>query len=198
MIELTSRRHMLAAIFLAKSELAIPEREWRDIVTGVTGRRNCAEASDGELRRLLAALTRREAPEPETMPEAALPDDGSALRGILAEIAEIAGRDAALKLARAKGGVEKVYIPEPENLCVDHWLVETLGWKAALRLARRFGPDRISIPLGPFAFRRPRSRAALRDALAEGSSTAEAARRAGVSQRTARRWRLERRAEDGG
>jgi len=202
MTELTSRQHMLAAIFLAKSELAIEDKEWRDVVISITGRRNCAEASDAELRRLLAALTRSGAGgrRPATSPsQAEKPqDEGSRLRGLLAEIAEIAGRDAAIRLARAKGGGEKVYIPAPENLFVDHWLVAALGWKAALRIARAYGPDRINIPLGPAAFRRPRAREALRDALAEGSSIAEAARRAGVSERTARRRRRERVIEDAG
>lgn len=196
MTALTSRRHMLAAIFLAKSELGIADREWRDIVINITGQRNCADASNAELRRLLAALTRSDASAPSA--SEIPPDDGSKFRGLLAEIAALAGRDVAIRLARAKGGAEKVYIPTPERLYVDHWLVAATGWKAAIRIAQRFGPGRVNIPLGPAAFRRRPSRDALHQALAMGSSAAAAAHRAGVSERTARRHRLVRRAEKEG
>lgn len=69
---------------------------------------------------------------------------------ILAEIAEIAGLDAALKLAEARGGTE-IYIPaEADN---DHWLTQTVGRKAADAICRHFEGggrgSRVVLPLGP-------------------------------------------------
>lgn len=130
------------------------------------------------------------APQAETRDDA-----GNALPGFLGEIAVLAGRTAALGVARARGGVEKVYIPTPAHLTTGHWLVRAAGWRAAVLIAHVFGPSRIDIPLGPIAFRRPHRRQTLRFALAMGNTTAEAARRAGVSERTARRH-LERMTKD--
>lgn len=109
------------------------------------------------------------------------------LPGILAEIAQIAGDAAALQVAAAKGGLEKVHFPHPGRLKPGHWLVEAVGIEAALRIAAVLGGAKLDIPLGPLAGSRNRARQALRRALGEGSSPAAAARLAGVHQRTARR-----------
>ncbi len=106
------------------------------------------------------------------------------LTGILAVIAEIAGPTAALQLAHAKGGA-KIYWPQPANLD-GHWLVEVVGLEAARALCKRLGGGRDEIPLGLFGGR-GRAWRIMREALAEGATVTEAARRAGVSSRTARR-----------
>lgn len=108
--------------------------------------------------------------------------------GILADIEEVAGAAAALQVAAAKGGSE-AYIPMPENLRPGHWLVEAVGMEAAELIARRLGSGHVEIPLGPAGGHRGKVWAAIRKALADGKSAPEAARLAGVHQRTVRRHR---------
>lgn len=109
------------------------------------------------------------------------------LPGILAEVAEIAGEPAALRLAAEKGGT-RAYIPLPDNLGADHWLVRCTGWDGARAIAERFGATAVPVPLGPTGSR-GRVWATLRRAFVEGKSIAEAARLAGVDEKTARRHR---------
>ncbi len=111
----------------------------------------------------------------------------SYLPGFLGEIADLVGRDAALAVAQAKGGREKVWFPRPSYLKPGHWLVEAVGAEAAAKIAEQFQGLRIDVPLGPFAGIRAEKQAALRRALQAGSGAAEAAALAGVHQRTARR-----------
>jgi hypothetical protein len=110
--------------------------------------------------------------------------------GILAEIVDVAGEAAALQLAHAKGGLERVYIPKPENLAKKkgRWLVDLVGEVAARAIAKRFGGGQVEITMGTTAKRARRWRV-MNDALAQGKSAAEAARAAGVHQRTVRRHR---------
>lgn len=108
--------------------------------------------------------------------------------GILADIQEAAGATAALQIAAAKGGSE-VYIPLAANLRPDHWLVETVGMEAAEQIAKHLGSGHVEIPLGPAGGNRGKVWAAIRRALADGKSAPEAARLAGVHQRTVRRHR---------
>lgn len=107
------------------------------------------------------------------------------LPGILATIDAIAGRQAALAVAAAKGGVN-VYIPTPARLKSDHWLVQAVGLDAARKIAAAEGGLRYDIPCGPLARRDAVSRTIER-ALSEGKSTHEVARLAGVHVRTVRR-----------
>lgn len=111
------------------------------------------------------------------------------LPGVLAEVAEVAGQAAALRLADARGGTEKTYVPRPEALTAEHWLVQALGWDDAKTVAARIGGGPVPIPLGPLSGLRGRVRTAIRRALAEGRSAAEVARLVGVHQRTVRRHR---------
>lgn len=72
------------------------------------------------------------------------------LPGVLAEIAEVAGEDAALAIADARGGTE-VYIPPlPAD---DHWLSALIGADSARAVAERLtqgvGGRRLELPLGP-------------------------------------------------
>lgn len=112
----------------------------------------------------------------------------SAFTGVLAEIAEIAGDAAAHQLAHAKGGLERVYIPKPENLAAGHWLVDLVGLEHAQAIAQRLGGGHVEIPMGTTATRAHKWRV-MRDALGKGQSGAEAARAAGLHQRTVRRHR---------
>lgn len=72
---------------------------------------------------------------------------------VLADIAMIAGEDAARLVAAAVGGTQ-VYIPPQPG--ADHWLAKLVGLDAARRIADHFtagvGPARIEIPLGDVGF----------------------------------------------
>jgi hypothetical protein len=98
----------------------------------------------------------------------------------------IAGREAALAVARIKGGVNGVYIPTPDRLKSDHWLVRAVGLSAARLVAAAEGGLRYDIPRGPLSRRNLVSREIER-LLGEGKSGAEIALLVGVDQRTVRR-----------
>ena len=57
--------------------------------------------------------------------------------GVLAEIAIVAGPDAAMALVTTRGGT-KVYIPAPKSLTDDHWLVRLIGREVAEKLCQYF------------------------------------------------------------
>lgn len=112
------------------------------------------------------------------------------LTGWLAEVAEIVGEDAALAIARARGGTLAV-IPAAANLTDRSWLVRTIGTEKARALAEALvsakNGDRFLIPLGPdhglAAYHRARRRA-VTEALDSGATIDEAARAAGVDRST--------------
>lgn len=72
------------------------------------------------------------------------------LPGVLAEIADVAGEDAALALARAVGGTMVYFPPVPAN---DHWLCRLIGREEARAVCDRLtcgvGPRRVELPVGP-------------------------------------------------
>ena len=103
----------------------------------------------------------------------------SDLPGVLAEIAEIAGRDAAMELALKLGG-EALYVPRPARLDPDHRLVVVVGFEASVRIAERFQGETIDVPLA-------RRELALWMA-ARGATRREIARRLGRQVRTVRRY----------
>lgn len=74
----------------------------------------------------------------------------TALPPLLAEIAEVAGEEAALALAQAYGGV-RIYIPPTVD--ADHWISKLIGHEAALRVCDRLTAGlagrRVDLPLGP-------------------------------------------------
>lgn len=110
------------------------------------------------------------------------------LPGVLAEIAEIAGEDAALKIAEARGGTN-IYLPPVPG--ADHWLSELLGHDVALTIAARLTcgfPMRLDVPCGPTSIA-ARTRAKADRMIAEGRSEAEIVRETGYSGRTIRRRR---------
>ncbi len=111
------------------------------------------------------------------------------LPSLLAEIAEVAGLDAALALARARGG-SRITIPAAPGK--GHWLCKLVGREAALALAEHFatsdGVSRrrgaiLELPVGPVGAHAQVSRRV--DAMIRaGVSADEIARTVGVSRRT--------------
>lgn len=122
---------------------------------------------------------------------------------LLAEIAEVAGLEAALALAKAKGG-QRVYIPAHPR--VGNWLVEAVGLEAAEKICehfRTYDPDgerhsehstAVVVPLGPERSLMKRALSELDKHLAAGLSARDAAQRAGLHERTA--FRARRRMKD--
>lgn len=115
------------------------------------------------------------------------------LPGILAEIAEVAGLNAALKLAAEKGG-QTVYIPS--HASDDHWLTRTVGPEAAAAICElyrvRNTGGRFLIPIA----REASARRALVKALENGASARQAAAASGLHERTAFRARARIKAKD--
>lgn len=121
------------------------------------------------------------------------------LPGFLADVERVAGLAAALSLAREHGGTRKM-IPTPDNLGGDHWLVRCVGQEAAEKIAGHFAQqmasgndsgEKVLIPMGPTGTL-AQARRRMAEALAEGATVAEAARRAGMHERTAyrrKKWR---------
>lgn len=116
------------------------------------------------------------------------------LPAILAEIAAVAGVEAALKLAEQYGGTRRVI---PARLSPDHWLIQCVGREAALAIVERFvtrPPDgrpygvEIVIPLGPTGSAAA-VRRRLQQALDAGMTARDAALAAGVHERTVYRAR---------
>lgn len=107
---------------------------------------------------------------------------------ILAQVAEVAGKEAAQALARAKGGLEGVYIPLPDNLTGDHWLVKLLGHEKAHSVALRIGGGHVEIPIY-FTGKHGETWCKIVERLREGRSGAAIARELGVHERTVRRVR---------
>lgn len=116
------------------------------------------------------------------------------LPALLAEIAEVAGIDAALAVAEAKGGQVAFIVA---RLRPDNWLVQAVGMEKAELLSRHFcaaggGRIKLEIPIGPvgsFVAERQRRQRIMAAAVERGASSNEIARMAGVTNRTARRFR---------
>lgn len=110
------------------------------------------------------------------------------LPGVLAQIASVAGVEAALAVARAKGGSRAYVPPRPGD---NHWLVQTVGRAAADAIAAELvgaTACNLLIPKGAGALMR-RHFDKLR---AEGVSVIDAARRCGAHERTAFLWERDR------
>ena len=119
------------------------------------------------------------------------------LPALLFEIAEVAGIDAALAVAEAKGG-QRVVVPT--RLRPDHWLVVAVGMEKAELICRHFTSGHVrqelDIPLGPagsyLAERRRRARA-LVEAQEQGRSANQIAADVGITERSVRRFRARQR-----
>lgn len=123
----------------------------------------------------------------------------SALPGILGEIADLVGEEAAIMVADMKGG-QTVWLPY--ELPEDHWLIEAIGLDRALKVNKHFRTHnadergltlRLTIPLGPAGVMR-RARVKLAELLRAGKRPEEAARLSGLHVRTA--YRMQRRIHD--
>lgn len=122
------------------------------------------------------------------------------LPGILAEIADIAGLEAAYEVARSHGGTR---VSIPPRATADHWLTKLLGFETADRICqglstldpdgRLRGVQNEIIPRGPAAVLTAARRRA-HAALQEGKSAREAARIAGLHERTI--WRMKAKEDD--
>jgi DNA-binding NarL/FixJ family response regulator len=97
-------------------------------------------------------------------------------------IIDIAGRDAATRVAELRGGAQ-IYIPR--TVRVDHWLAKAIGHSNATAIAKEFGGCRVEIPADTVQ-RRHANIVALFD---RGLTVAEVARELNINVRTARRHR---------
>lgn len=121
---------------------------------------------------------------------------------VLAEIADVAGLDAALCLAKARGGT-RVYIPSfaPD----DHWLVQTVGREAADAICSHFTFNvdgvarhgtKVMIPFGPRGSI-AEVRATVDRMIAAGNSIREVALATGITSRSVERRKARIRDRDG-
>lgn len=79
------------------------------------------------------------------------------LDGVLGEIAEVAGLQAALAVVERWGGI-RLYVPEPDKLRDTHPMVEAVGADAAQAIAQRFQREEILVPRTPTLVRAARDR----------------------------------------
>ncbi|WP_198174380.1 helix-turn-helix domain-containing protein [Mesorhizobium xinjiangense] len=110
-------------------------------------------------------------------------------RDILGEIEEVAGLNAALKLARLHGGTS---VSIPHKCPDDHWLVDAVGREAADAICDHFAVGntgaRIIMPMG-VEFSRHAKRMEIIKLIQQGHSADQIAKAAGVHVRTVYRHR---------
>ena len=115
---------------------------------------------------------------------------------VLAEIADIAGLDAAMALAEARGG-QRVFIPASAG--PDHWLVRTVGETAASLICEHYrggtNGETIDVPAGPASSYRKQARK-IRQMIDGGASSNEIVRATGLVFRTVTRHRARARSAD--
>ena len=105
---------------------------------------------------------------------------GGNLPGVLDEIAEVAGREAALALALHMGGRD-IHVPKPRNVGAGHRLAAVMGLEAARSFAGRFRGEQIYVP---------KARRALTAHLSgQGMAVSRIAERLGISRATAYQYR---------
>ncbi len=107
----------------------------------------------------------------------------SRLPGILGEIEDVAGTEAALQLARERGGTEMKFSGRPGGA-----LARIVGDTAAAKITELLGTEKYCIPMASVRGERARREAAAQ-LVAKGFSTAKAALTVGVHQRTVERLR---------
>ena len=80
-------------------------------------------------------------------------EQAAPLTGVLKDIARVAGEEAALKIAHARGGTE-IYLPPKPG--ADHWLSELVGQELAQAIADDLtcgiSGMRVELPIGPRSF----------------------------------------------
>ena len=97
-------------------------------------------------------------------------------------IINVAGRDAAMRVAELKGG-EQAYIPR--TICAGHWLAKAIGLSNAAAIAAEFGGCRVDIPTDSVR----RRHAAIVELFGRGLNVSQVARELKINVRTARRHR---------
>lgn len=111
------------------------------------------------------------------------------LPGVLGEIARVAGEEAALAIAQARGGTEIYIPPAPPK---DHWLSKLVGHETALEIADHLtcgiSGMRVELPTGP-AGHAAQMRAKVDAMLREGRSERDIALATGYTIRGVRRRR---------
>ena len=111
----------------------------------------------------------------------------SALPSLLAEIASVAGEEAALKIASARGGTQIYVPPVPSS---DHWMTRLIGQEKAravcAQLTAGVGPRRVDLPLGPTGTRATK-RAQMDRMIIDQRSERDIARATGYTQRAVRK-----------
>ncbi|WEK00617.1 MAG: hypothetical protein P0Y59_02680 [Candidatus Sphingomonas phytovorans] len=110
------------------------------------------------------------------------------LPAILAEIADVAGQDAALAVAAARGGTQVYFPPVPGE---RHWLSLLIGHDAALAVCDRLTAgigSRHDVPLGPSG-RAARAGAQVDRMLRAGRSERDIALATGYTARGVRKRR---------
>lgn len=110
-------------------------------------------------------------------------EDFSDLAPILAEIAEVAGRPAALAIQKAHGGCALYF---PEQASDDHWLTQCVGREAADKIVARFCRCQVTIPAGERSLQRRARRRAI-ELIEAGADRNAVAREAGLHVRTVSR-----------
>ena len=126
----------------------------------------------------------------------------SSLPGLLGDIADIVGPEIALEIARSRGGTRISIPPRAES---DHWLSHLVGLETADQICKGLatmdaegnmrGVSQEIIPLGAASLLK-RARKQARDALGDGMSARDAARSAGLHERTI--WRIKAKDKDQG
>lgn len=111
------------------------------------------------------------------------PFDG--LPPTLRQVAEVAGIEAAARLARDHGGTE-IYIRR--TLDMEHVLVKSVGMEAAASILERFGPGALEVPLW-LSGRGQQMARRIMEMLEAGHSEAKIARALQCHIRTVRRYR---------
>ena len=105
------------------------------------------------------------------------------LTGILQTIAEVAGEDAARKLARDRGGRRMKFSAAPKSV-----LSKIVGVEAAQKIVAELGREARTIPMADLRGRGRRQAAAAR-LLSEGMNAQQVAVATDIHERTARRIR---------
>lgn len=113
----------------------------------------------------------------------------NSLPGLLAEIAEVAGLEAALQVAGSRGGILSYFPARPKE---NHWLSLCVGPEKAqviaAHLASGHGGVELLVPIGPSKSKIARWRK-IRDMIEAGHSKRVIARVCGVHERTVQNHR---------
>lgn len=105
---------------------------------------------------------------------------------ILATLAEKIGPEKTRLLLARRGGQE-VYIPGPEHLTPDHWLMLIIGSEAAMKIAHFYQGEKMTLPLGPDGGSRNALHKAVLESAAAGTSVNQIALATGLHARSVRR-----------